>query len=629
MATLKKPPSRAKASAAGFSEADRFLELLKPASVHASVRDRLAGWRLVAALEARAFAAARKALAATASRGDSASWARVAVARAAQDTTGSDDAAALVREGVAQLAASRDLAAIRALVRRFGDRLLGENEDAFIRRYVRAVRLYEEAQQGIAARAVDPGEASTSFAPSCEAAEALGLALEASDAKDFKDASDACRLMRAWSLHGCARFVDAARAFDEVAESSMGVRAEDAARLAIVSLDAAMRGVEGDARAARSAELVARIDAFMLRFPGSAHVPTLLVRKIASVQVPSTADVETLLRVPADSPEWLESRRQAAGALYRAFRGGSESRVETGRRYVAVLGELPRDPRSGLPAGSATLARQALEVVLSAEMRDARLAGDLLAALDAASRVGQFDPADAEEELAYRRLQLAILEDRWADVEATLGAFEKPEATPLWAEAALRRAVRGAEAKRRASPADSAARGAFVATVLRAGDAIVERAGGAAKAVETPATAQIARVVVDARTELLAKTADRDQALRGLALAEALLAKSPRDAVLLRACAVCAESSGDLAKAAEHLRTLVGGLAPRTDPWFAAKVDQLRVLAALDPTRARAVLAQYRALYPDLGPEPWRSRILDIENAMNAQRGPAPGGGGA
>ena len=86
--------------------------------------------------------------------------------------------------------------------------------------------------------------------------------------------------------------------------------------------------------------------------------------------------------------------------------------------------------------------------------------------------------------------------------------------------------------------------------------------------------------------------------------------------------------AGDYERAADNLRALVGGLPPRTDPWFAAKVDQIRVLAKLDPARARAVLSQYRTLYPDLGPEPIRNRILEIERTLPAD-GAAPSGGGS
>jgi hypothetical protein len=359
------------------------------------------------------------------------------------------------------------------------------------------------------------------------------------------------------------------------------------------------------------------------RFPGSDFVPELLVRKVAASSSPEAADVDALLAVKPDSKEWLASRKQAVYALYRVFRAGKAPRPETAKRYFAVLAELPSDAATRLPASSPAIARQALEVALASDVRETKLAAALLEGLAIAGAGGQFDLREADEELAYRRLQLSMYANRWADVEAALAPFEKPEATKLWADAALRLAVRGAEAKRRAAPADAPERGGYVSTILRASDAIFEREGGvttalAANAPDFAALAPIARIALDARVELLASSSDAEQARRGLAIANALLATAPRDGTLLRAAAVSAEVSGDYERAAEHLRALVGGLPPRTKPWFEAKVDQIRVLARLDPARARAVLSQYRTLYPDLGPEPVRTRILEIERTLPA-----------
>jgi hypothetical protein len=161
---------------------------------------------------------------------------------------------------------------------------------------------------------------------------------------------------------------------------------------------------------------------------------------------------------------------------------------------------------------------------------------------------------------------------------------------------------------------------------VRAGDAILLRAGGPAVALadttkDSQAYAQLARVALDARVELVKSSADADSAKAGLPIAEALLAKTPRDATILRAAAGLAEAAGNYEDAANHLRALVGGLPARTNPWFEAKVDQMRVLAKLDPVRARTVIDQYRTLYPDLGPEPWRTRIAEIDATVPKSTG--------
>ena len=628
----------AKAPTGGYAEASRWLALLDHNETFPAVRDARAGWSMVAALEARAFAAARENLAKLSSRDDAGNWARVAASRALERGGSDKDAPQLLREAIAMLAAKRELTAIRDLVKKYGEGILGEDSSGFVPRYVRAVRLYDEAQGAVTAAGSDTAklESDAVRAPSVAAAEALGDALTAADAKTFPEAVVACRLMQAWSLRGAGRFSEAADAFEAVSADSVGDRAEDASRMSILSLDDARRkATERELRKSIDELLVKRVDAFLARFPASDHVPELLVRKVSAMAEPSASDVGDLLRVKPGTKEWLASRRQALDGLYRAFRAGKEPREETGKQYVGVLGELPVDPATGLPASSSAIARQALEVLLANEVRATQIAQSMIAALEKAAAAGQFDMREADEEIGYRKLQLAMVSDRWADVEAALAPFEKPEATKLWADAALRLAVRGAEGKRRTVPADAPERGAYVATVVRAGDAIFARAGGvsAALADGTPdaaALAQIASIVLDARAELVRSNGDAEQAKRGLEFVDMQLKKRPNDGTLLRNGALFAEAAGDLERASDLLRSLVGGLPSRTEPWFAAKVDQLRVLAKLSPERARAVLAQYRALYPDLGPEPHRTRVLEIEKSLPpepAKKADQAGGG--
>jgi hypothetical protein len=626
----------AKAPTAGFTEAMRWIALLDFEETAASVRDAREGWSMVAALEARAFKSAREILARLAVREDAGNWARVAASRAVERgvaSGGDAEASQLLREAVALLAAKRELSAVRDLVQKYGEPILGEDSSGFVPRYVRAVRLYDEAQQAILSAGADQERLASDAVrgPAAEAAAALGSALEAADASKFTEALAACRLMRAWSLRGAGRYMEAAQEFESVSSDAVGDRAEEAARLAVLSLDDARRATKVLAeRKAIDEDLVKKVDAFLSRFPGSDHVPEMLVRKVAALAEPSSADVGQLLRIKPDSKDWLVSRRQALEGLYRTFRAGKEPRDETGRRYVSVLAELPPDPATGLPSGSSAIARQALEVLLANEVRATQMAAQLIESLEKAAAQGTFDMREADEEISYRRLQLAMLSERWADVEAQLAPFEKPEAAKLWADAALRLSIRGAESRRRSSLADAPERGAFVATILRAGDAIFARADGYEKAFDSanpdaPALLQIAVVLLDARAELVRSNGDRDEAARGLELADVLLARRPNDGALLRAGAQLAEAAGNYERASDLLRALVGGLPARTEPWFVAKVDQMRVLAKLSPERARAVIAQYRALYPDLGPEPHRARILDIERSLPPER-PAPAG---
>ena len=617
----------AKSRTQGFSEASRWLDLLAADETEASVRANLPGWRMVCALESGAWAQARAAFDSLAGRDDSANWARVAVARAVEDGGTDPEARGLARAAIAELASRRDLGAVRELVARYGEPILGADGAAFVPRYLRAVKLYEDARAAMAKAGNDAAALASDAVrtPSAEAADALAQALAAGDAKQFEAAATECRLMLAWSLRGMGEGAEAARIFDEIAAAEVGARAEEAAYLAIASVDdAARRAGDAAERRARESELSTRIAAFLARFPGSSQAPALLARKVALTDEPKFEDVARLLAVKPDNELWLDSRKQALGALYRMFRATNAPRVETGRQYLAVLAELPRDARTNLPASSTTIARQALEVTLAPEIRDPKVARDLLAALDASIDAGQLVREDAAEELAYRRLQLAILEDRWADVAEALAPFEQSGATELWAEAALRLALRGAESKRRSTAPDAPERGGYVTTVVRAGDAILARAGGTAKAftgepAAVAAMTQFARLALDARVESVASSGNAGEAAKGLPIVDALLATAPRDATLLRANAVLSEAAGELARAADALRALVGGLPARTPAWFDAKLDQVRVLSKLDPVRARAVVDQFTALYPEIGPEPFKARFLALVAALPAK----------
>ena len=623
----------AKAPSGGYAEAQRWLELLDHRETFAPLRESRAGWSMVAAVEARAYAAARENLAKLSTREDAANWARVAAARSIERSGGvgasdggaaNNDARLLLRESIALLAAKRDLNAIRELVKKYGESILGDDAAGFVPSYVKAVRFYDEAQSAIAAAGTDNAklESAAVSEPSKSAADALGAALAAADAATYPEAVLSCRLMRAWSLRGAGLFREASEAFEQVSADSVGDRAEEAARMGILSLDDARRKArDADTRKTLDESLMKAVDVFLARFPSSDHVPELLVRKVSAMAEPTVTDVGALLQVRPGSKEFVLSRRQALDALYRAFRVGKDPREEVGKQYASVLAELTPDPETGLPASSSVVARQSLEVLLAPEVRAVQTAMQMIAALEKAGAVGKFDIREADEELGYRRLQIAMLSDRWADVEPALAPFEKPEATKLWADAALRLAVRGGESKRRAVASDAPERGAYVSTIVRAGDAIFVRAGGleAVLAGTTPEAAQlmpIAMIVLDARAEMVRSNASIDEAKRGLAMVEPLLKKRPSDGNLLRLGAMFAEGSGDYARAAEMLRTLVGGLPERSEPWFAAKVDQIRVLAKLSPERARVVLSQFRTLYPDLGPEPHRSRIVEIERTL-------------
>jgi tetratricopeptide (TPR) repeat protein len=70
------------------------------------------------------------------------------------------------------------------------------------------------------------------------------------------------------------------------------------------------------------------------------------------------------------------------------------------------------------------------------------------------------------------------------------------------------------------------------------------------------------------------------------------------------------------AEALEAYRTLLAGVRAGEADWFRLKVGQLSALVKTDERRAREVFEQLRVLYPDLGPEPWRTELRSLDQVI-------------
>ena len=120
-------------------------------------------------------------------------------------------------------------------------------------------------------------------------------------------------------------------------------------------------------------------------------------------------------------------------------------------------------------------------------------------------------------------------------------------------------------------------------------------------------------------------SASSEDAKRGLQIAQVLIDAGNREAGILQSAALFAEKSGAHEVAVGHLKSLVSGLATRTEPWFAAKYDLARVLLLIDADRSAAVLEQHRKLHADLGPGLWKERFEALELEVRSKQGTTRG----
>jgi hypothetical protein len=480
------------------------------------------------------------------------------------------------------------------------------------------------------------------------AAESLERAVLEPDAAAYATSLDGCRSIAAWCRFERGELDAALAGFRAVADAAAaaGLPDEAADWMTIVSLDRLVAARPDDAATAgRREDLARRIDAFLDRHPSSQHVPTLLRMRLAAQGVPDRADIDRLLGARGDGPDAVSARTQATLALYRLFRASRvvagdaasvQAKAAVGRDFLAAAATLPT--RDGLPAGQLAIARQAAEVALSDEVRELDTAEAAIASLEAAAaRGGGASPGGAASlgaEAAMRRVQLAALRGDFPEATRRLAlVLVEPAAEESQREFARRALFRAAAARFRDEPATAPGRAEVRAATLASGESIivnaVSTAGSPRAAVDVAGVEGVAVLTLAAARETVDQApATPDAALVGRMrpIAEAVLAKRPKDAIALETVADLALADGDRARAVEALRSLVAGVATGSERWYRAKTLLVETLATTDPERARAVLAQHLAFQPSYGPPPWGDRLRAVEVKLGGPKPSGPGG---
>ncbi|MFO0828350.1 MAG: hypothetical protein U0572_09380 [Phycisphaerales bacterium] len=621
-----------KARTESLPTAMEWLALLDVDRVPLALRKQLPAWRLAIAADRSEWAAAREVLhTIVADPATPTAWLRLAAVAGLRAPESNPAAASLVREAIAALASRRELAQIADIARRFGDRAIGST--GFASQYVRGVTTYERARN-----AKDAGDKTTAANLFRDASEQFESALKASDAAQFESAIASCRTLAGWSRFERGDFDQALTLFTDAA--SADPRDEEPEWMALVSLEKIVAAMPaGDRRTELANDLRSRIDAFLGRHPSSTKVPELLVRRMALADVPRREDLERLLAMDDGTTGAADAKRQAVLGLYRLFREsrGAE-RTAAGKRFLAAMHKLApvgAHPLDGLPGGDPAVARQALEIALSVEVNDPTAAETILAAIDANARAKKLDVTAFEYELTLRRVQLALARDQLPAAMEQLATMEhaSDEAARKALDLARRHVFRYASARLRDTSLGTGGtdRGAVVAATVQTGDALIRiaenEAGSLDKAIADATMEAVAFTTAEAIAEASTADVNAERTARGLALAQALIKRTPKDPALLETLATLSAASGDKSAAAECLRQVVAGSVVESERWYRAKVRLIELLADVDPERARAVLRQHVKLQPHYGPSPWGDRLRALEKELGAAPNRDAGGG--
>lgn len=553
------------------------------------------------------------------------------------DESTSETRGAVARLAVAELVALGEIAHVVDLASRFGSASVARG--GFIGSYVRGLLAYEDA------RAAHRASGSDVSAPTGDAILAgnysrAAVALEAA-LKDPQAVQHAGPRATAATLAGTARYLSSgadARAAREAVRllreaSNLHPQPSPAADSLWLALRAAERLELADA-AARAAEVARE---FIERFPDDRRAGVLRVRLAAEGALDPRDALAVLLDTPTDSPAYETAQRQAARTQYDIYRAAPADRRNWEALRYADLAEpllaLDRSRAAGGDAAAARLvvvrARRMLDALLSVPNPDAARAAAALASLDAVAALELTEPPPAGETL-FRRAQVAL-------------AFRAPREAAAFRAELVSLAQQDADAARFVPFADRAMFDAAVLVwrdrgssgvrddalasaardVLARGAETLEHLGGPTS--DDPRALPVQAAIAAAAAELWEATRDDDALELAYQRLRLVLRARPTDRDALRRLADVAEARGDADTALACWRTLSAGHETGATAWFEARVRLIELLERADPARAAETLRQHATLRPELGPEPWRSRLMQSAQRLGVTIGASGG----
>lgn len=547
----------------------------------------------------------------------------------------------LARIAMGDLVARQEVGQVLDLVRRYGTAPIGDR--GFIVFYVRGLLQYDKAREAHRASGGSIDEPTSDAATAAlyrQSAVMLQAALSESDAAVFGDdqGAAAVNLGRALffagdSLAAGEKFAEAWALLSGAATkgSKAAAAAEEALWLAVLAMDRAATGAEAASAASRRAELATM---FLQSYPESPRAARIVLMQAAGGDLGEDEAIRILSEVGRDSPVYEASRRQLARLLYSKYRAArGNDRDFAAMRFVGVAEELlTADRKIALEPDAAAAreacdrvvlrARQLLDALLGVSSPDIARAAAVLEALQSVAAFNKVDLSDHQAELTFRRVQMALATGREADAgELIERLWSLGEAGEQYAHAADRLLYRRAAARWKQSESLDDAR-----LVVRLGRRLVTRLGSGAAALNDPAVAGVYATVAAAAARLADAGGDDATQNRELAmrLDEAILSVQPRAEESLRRLAGSAEQAGDIAKAAECWRTIFAASPQGSATWFESRFHSLRLVAKVDPARAREGLAQHQLLFPEFGPPPWGERIRGLSEQLQRAAPPAP-----
>ena len=596
----------------------RWLDLLDESNVPEDIRDQVPGWRLAVLLEHGRFSQAFQLLKAMEylPGGRPISWVRLA-AVVALEHHGEPEADLLAAEALVILAVKGELAQIQDIVDRYGDAV---GLDAFAFNYARAIMDFRYAQE--LTDAVPPASEADRGDAWRRALNAIEHAMNSGDAVEYESASNQVLLLKAWCLYHLHRYEQSRDLFLALSNDLKDLEAAESLWMAYVSEE--RRCVrdsisDGDLRDDLASQ-------YFDRFPMGQRAGELRLQRASRSNDPTRAQIDELMRVPLDSDAYPAARMRAADILYKLYREADRSqKADAAAEYLAMaVTMMQEDHRRGDDVSadrSVARARRVLEVATHPDVRRFVAAESALQILR--NRPDHIEAADAEldDEVDYRELLMCLTREEIPRAQAIGDRLHARNPDSIWSKLGVRRLLQ--HARQHVRTLSGSARTTALESIIRNGDYLLSAFPSLITAVESPDGRLVAFSVAEASAELWFERGVeslRDQAWE---IYGALLEHAPRDKSFLTARGRLASQIGQIDEALRCWRIVTAGSRQGSDDWFEARTHILEALAASDADRAREVMTQHLALFPEYGPDLWAERLKRIADELGMDR-PAP-----
>ncbi|MBX3389756.1 MAG: hypothetical protein KF691_09920 [Phycisphaeraceae bacterium] len=525
----------------------------------------------------------------------------------------------LGRLALADLISRGQTGYVVALSKRFGTGAL--SSEGFIAQYVRALQEFDSARakHRDVGRDSEPATDAEIVRAYRRAAALFDAAASAPDASAFESDAERAALNAGMSLFYAGDFAQAADQFAKVARRS---KQDDSRREAlwyeVVALDRAFESGRKDLADRRDGAAVL----FVSTYPRTEQAARLLLKRAGIGKFSDKEVVESLLSVPESSPLWQEARVQASTILFRIARGAAPSdRDETLTRFLEISDQVYPAERDAAIASEGSrrqtqaqrailIARQQLEAALGLLTPDAERARRLLIEIPRVAELCGFPISDLVDELAFRRVQLAVSAGNDSELEAAI--FSLKESSSGFAQSARLLALRRAIEAFHAAPTDVEAARRIVAV----GEDVV-RSLDDQKQFDARANA-LRDEVAGAAASVFHETGGsqfRDLALR---IDRAMYEQGGRFTSSLRRLAEMSEQVGDEATALECWKLLVSGLREDQLGWFEARYRSIILMLKSDPAAARDAFKLFELSHPNFGPTTWAPKFRELRERLAA-----------